>query len=288
MDRTEIQDRLGRYTFYHTIRLTDDLETPGWPACVPVVEKTLEALRGVDLRGRRVLDIGCRDGLVSFEAEKQGAGEVIGIDNDLSLAATEFLAPFFNSRVSFHEMSIYDLTPQTFGLFDVVVLSGVLYHLRYPFWGLKILRDVLQDGGELILETSILVDDNSRALLFCPTGKESPHEPTSCTFFNMKGLTDTLASLDLVVEKVDFLFHARPVSPQPPQSLSHRLRAAWRALRGVALPPSPPPVVIDRATLLVRKVAGSAPHAVRTYWDATHKLHTVDPNPIFAALAESH
>src|SRR5262249_7329636 len=150
-----------------------------------------------------VLDIGCRDGLFSFEAEKMGAAEVIGIDNDPSVAAIRFLIPYFKSKVQMHELNVYDLLPTTFGKFDVVIFSGVLYHLRYPFWGLKLVRDVVKDGGTLLLETAVYVDDNKYPLLFCPVGAESPYEPTSCTFFNTKALTDTLYSLGLTVRKID-------------------------------------------------------------------------------------
>jgi 2-polyprenyl-3-methyl-5-hydroxy-6-metoxy-1,4-benzoquinol methylase len=89
---------------------------------------------------------------------------VIGIDSDLSKGATEFLIPHFRSHVQMHELTLFDLRPQTFGRFDVIVLAGVLYHLRYPFWGLKILRDLLSPDGILIIETAILMDDNRHAM----------------------------------------------------------------------------------------------------------------------------
>lgn len=31
MNETELRSRLGDYTFYHTIKLTEQLSTPGWP-----------------------------------------------------------------------------------------------------------------------------------------------------------------------------------------------------------------------------------------------------------------
>ena len=42
-----------------------------------------------------------------------------------------------------YELNLYDLTVERFGKFDVIMLPGVLYHLRYPFWGLKIQSDVV-------------------------------------------------------------------------------------------------------------------------------------------------
>jgi len=98
------------------------------------------------------LDIGCRDGLFSFKAESMVAGEVIGIDNDLSEPATQFLIPFFNSKIQMKQLNLYEILPDTFGLFDVVIFPGVLYHLRYPFWGLKVIRDITNIGAHLLIE----------------------------------------------------------------------------------------------------------------------------------------
>ena len=77
-----------------------------------------------------------------------------------------------------HELNLYDLTPEQFGTFDVVICSGLLYHLRFPFFGLKRISDVLRIGGDLVLETATWVNDNSTACCFCPIGEESPYDPT--------------------------------------------------------------------------------------------------------------
>jgi SAM-dependent methyltransferase len=253
VDEQTIRRQMVKYTFYHTVRLTDTLQTPGWEAITPVVGKTLEALRTLDLRGKRVLDFGCRDGLCCFEAEKLGAAEVIGIDNDLSRGAVEFLIPFFQSRVRMVELNVYDLTPQHFGTFDVIVFSGVLYHLRYPFWGLRRLKDVLRDGGALVLETATLEDDNRHALLYCPVGDESPYEPTSCTFFNLKGLRDSLHSLGLEVQSVSSLCQYPPVNTLD---------------RAVPL--------IERSTLVCtpRPRAQESQGYPVSYWEGTHTINS--------------
>jgi hypothetical protein len=49
---------------------------------------------------------------------------MIGIDNSLSAAATEFLIPFFRSRVRMEEGNLYDLREGRFGRFDVILLAG--------------------------------------------------------------------------------------------------------------------------------------------------------------------
>ena len=202
------------------------------------------SLRELDFRGKRVLDIGCRDGLFCFEAERLGAAEVIGIDNDPSIPMREFLIPCLRSKVRLHELNLFDLRPETFGTFDIVIFPGVLYHLRYPFWALKLFRDVLAPDGTLVLETAVYADDNRLPLLHCPVGAEIPYEPTSCTFYNFKALKDTLHSLGFVVRCVDTLHNSYPAPPDTPP----------RPAR-----PEQPPRVDQAALVAVRAPGGSRP-----------------------------
>lgn len=277
MTEQELREQLGRYPFYHIIQLTESVATPGWPLGMATAEFTLRRLRALELRDRRVLDVGCRDGLLSFEAEKMGAAEVVAIDNDLSRGAVEVLIPFLRSRVRMCQMNLLDLRPETFGTFDLVICPGVLYHLRYPMWALKLLHDVLNDGGELLLETAVYLDDNRRPLLLCPTGEDSPYYPdgTSCTFFNVKGLTDTLTSLGLSVLRVEYKNPARVRRLQAPPGLRSRL---WALLTGRNPGEKPDPVA--RALFHCRKVSAAVNQYVAGYWDRTHTMHSTPAKPV--------
>lgn len=250
MDEQEIKRRLAQYKFYHVIELADGLTTPGDQGLLKSQAPVLAAIEALNLHGKRVLDVGCRDGLYSFAAEGRGAAEVIGIDNDLSKGAVEFLIPYFGSAVRMHELNLYDLAPQRFGKFDVIILAGVLYHLRYPFWALKILKEVAQAGGILIIETAIIYGMDEHAMLYCPVGDESPYEPTSCTFFNRKGLTDTLSSLGWRTISVTCLH------PE-----------AERAQRAGDRP------AIDRAVFVCELSDECGNEHVERYWHVRHNLH---------------
>jgi Protein of unknown function (DUF1698) len=105
------------------------------------------------------------------------------------------------------------------GFFDVILFPGVLYHLRYPFWGLKVLRDMMKPDGELLTETAIWPGDSNNAM--------SPYEPSSCTFFNEKGLVDTLKSLNFDTVEVEFL---------PGRSLHDQIARCWIPTRKLRVP----------------------------------------------------
>ncbi len=205
MTDSELSAQLERYKWYHIIPLTSAVSTPGRADFASYHPPVLRQMDAVDFRGKRVVDIGCRDGKFCFEAERRGAGEVMGIDTSLSLGAVELLIPFFKSKVRMLEMGLYDLNVAEHGQFDIVLFPGVLYHLRYPFSALKTLADLLPDGGRMIIETGIFADENKRALLFCPVGKESPYEPSSVTFYNRKGMVDSLKTFGLRVDAVDYM-----------------------------------------------------------------------------------
>src|SRR6186997_2869936 len=108
MTEAQLKEEIKRYTFYHIIKLTDTVTTPGVEAYVPAQKLCMKYVKSLDIAGKRVLDIGCRDGLFSFAAERMGAAEVVGIDSDLSRGATELLIPYLNSKVRMHRMNVFD------------------------------------------------------------------------------------------------------------------------------------------------------------------------------------
>lgn len=194
MDLQELKKRLADYRFYHNIELGEGVRTPGILEHVASQQPVLKAIQDLDLPGKRVLDLGCRDGLYSFAAEKRGAAEVIGIDNNLSKGAVELIIPFLKSSVKMVERNLYDVAPAEFGTFDVIIFAGLLYHLRYPMWGLKVVRDLCGPNAKVLIETAIFYGLPKLPLLYCPAD-DGPYTQTSRSFFNKKGLLDSLKSI---------------------------------------------------------------------------------------------
>lgn len=123
-----------------------------------------------DLRGRRVLDVGCGSGYHGWRMAGAGARTVLGIDPTILflmqyLAVKRFAvdAPFWFAPLRMEEL------PAATAAFDTVFSMGVLYHRRSPLDHLLELRDALRPGGELVLET-LVIEGDARAVLM-PTGR---------------------------------------------------------------------------------------------------------------------
>lgn len=158
-DHAVIREMMATRThWYHQVELAPGVTTPGTHNS----SLGLAYLDGVglpaDCTGKRVLDIGCMDGFFSFEMERRGA-EVVGLD----YAAPDFTgfsiaAQILGSRVEHRTANVYDLTPEGFGTFDIVLFLGVLYHLRNPMLAFDRIREVIADDGLLFVETQLPTD----------------------------------------------------------------------------------------------------------------------------------
>ncbi len=119
-----------------------------------------------DLRGRRVLDVGCGSGYHGWRMLGAGAAQVLGIDPTL-LFLMQYLAvkrcapqaPFWFAPLRMEEL------PTATPAFDTVFSMGVLYHRRSPLDHLLELREVLRPGGELVLETLVIAGDQHSVLM---------------------------------------------------------------------------------------------------------------------------
>ena len=123
----------------------------------------------VDLRGRRVLDIGCGNGYFGLRMLGAGAHLVVGVDPTILfvmqwLACRHFAGDLPNFVLP---LGVEDLPEGSAG-FDAVFSMGVLYHRRDPLKHLDRLRSLLRPGGVLVLETLVLPAGQDDALLVPP------------------------------------------------------------------------------------------------------------------------
>jgi tRNA (mo5U34)-methyltransferase len=156
--------------WYHTLDLGKGVVTPGWMDLRPVVS----LLPWPEVRGKRCLDVGTYDGFFAFELERRGAGSVVATDIsdhaqwDWPRAARERGAEYLaavagekgqgfevaraalGSGVEKREISVYELSPEAVGTFDVVVCGSLLLHLKDPVRALEAIRSVCAPGGSFL------------------------------------------------------------------------------------------------------------------------------------------
>lgn len=177
------QSDIDKHKWYHRFDFGNGLSTPD-VGNEPLLQFIESNMRNADFKDKSVIDIGCRDGRLSILAESLGASRVVAVDNDLSKALTEVVIPHFKSKIETYEANLIHLTPeQVKAPFDIVMLFGVLYHLRYPAYGLKRAVDCLKQGGLLLIETAVYVSEpHHLPIMFCPYEEFQPYERGSCSY----------------------------------------------------------------------------------------------------------
>lgn len=125
----------------------------------------------VNLRGRRVLDIGCGNGYFGLRMLGAGADLVIGIDPMLLFVMQWQVCRHFSGDIPNFvlPLGIEDL-PDLPVTFDAVFSMGVLYHRRDPLHHLRRIRDLLGNEGVMVLETLVLPAERENELLI-PEGR---------------------------------------------------------------------------------------------------------------------
>jgi tRNA (mo5U34)-methyltransferase len=178
-EREDLRRRVEALSWVHRIDLGGGLVTPGAWKRSALVERALDRL---DLSGKSVLDIGCWDGLWSFEAERRGAASVLAVD-DLSQRSLDDQPTFrlaheaLGSRVEYlGDLDVHRAAERLAGrTFDVVLFLGVYYHLKHPLLALSNLRRLTRPGGVLLTEGPVRPGRRARADFFhSRTHKDDP------------------------------------------------------------------------------------------------------------------
>lgn len=103
----------------------------GEPQIEHAKEGLLKLISAEDFKDRSFLDIGCGSGLHALAASRLGVSRIVGVDIDPNSTATarKILAERNPSTPwQIENISVFDLTPDHFGTFDIVYSWGVLHH----------------------------------------------------------------------------------------------------------------------------------------------------------------
>ena len=233
----EVEQDAARYKWYHCVQLTESYHTPGicgWSRKNRDWEKKYLFPSEKELAGKSLLDIGAMNGFFSFEAERRGAARITAIDRDPpgfpdAREAFGFAAKTLGSKVIYRAKSVYDLEPSDSGTFDYVLMYGVLYHLKFPLYGLYRAASVCNDV--FLLETHVTLNDDPQwpMMLFYP-GSELNDEPTNWWGPNVR-------CVDAMIEHLGFKIEARHRHEQNVTGL----QTARYTVRGRRVAATPPP-----------------------------------------------
>jgi 2-polyprenyl-3-methyl-5-hydroxy-6-metoxy-1,4-benzoquinol methylase len=168
--------------------------------------------------GRRALDVGAADGLLSRHLTDRG-WRVTALEGDAAAAA--------RGAVHCERMIVADLDrelPPLGGAFDAVVCGDVLEHLVEPSRVLRDLARALTPRGRLILSIPNVAHLWVRLSLLCGKfdyAERGILDRTHLRFFTARTLRDLLATAELVVLR-------RTVTPAPlPEIVPARWHGPW-------------------------------------------------------------
>jgi SAM-dependent methyltransferase len=141
--------------------------------------------------GRRVLDLGCRDGALT--QAYAGGNEIVGVDAD-----SEALAEAEKLGIETRWADLDDALPFDEAAFDVVVAGELLEHLRDPRRVVAEVRRVLRPGGTFVgsVPNAYRLKNRLRFVL----GRKPEDDPTHLQMFSpadVRRLLDVFESVHL-------------------------------------------------------------------------------------------
>jgi len=123
----------------------------------------------VDLKGKRVLDVGCGGGILSESMSLKGA-DVTGIDlGEKALNVAKLHALETGAKVNYQLISVEELAQQQAESFDVVTCMEMLEHVPDPAAIVGACARLAKPGGQVFFST---INRNPKAYLFAVIGAE--------------------------------------------------------------------------------------------------------------------
>jgi tRNA (mo5U34)-methyltransferase len=160
----QMLERAEAINWYHSMELAPGHATEGEFDLRPLVRHY-----GIpdDLNGKRAIDVATFNGFWAFELERRGA-EVVALDLSSAeeidwpalrpryLSETPLSEGFhiahaiYGSSAERIERSVYEVTPEEVGTFDLVFCGSMLIHMKNQFRALERMQALLRPGGLFI------------------------------------------------------------------------------------------------------------------------------------------
>lgn len=123
----------------------------------------------VDLKGKRVLDVGCGGGILSESMFFKGA-DVVGIDlGEKALKVAKLHQLESGANVDYQYIAVEQLVAQQSASFDVVTCMEMLEHVPDPASIVAACAQLVKPGGSVFFST---INRNPKAYLFAVIGAE--------------------------------------------------------------------------------------------------------------------
>jgi len=163
--RHDLRSELARFgTWTYPFQLEGDIVTPlhvDWLAQVHETRVRMIFPKLDEIFGGRwpevtCLDVACNEGFFGFEVSRRGAKAVVGFDaRPGNIEKAEFIKRHYGrENITFHVDDLSNLTADRFGVFDLTLFLGILYHLENPMDALRRVRSATREL--CVVDTQVL------------------------------------------------------------------------------------------------------------------------------------
>lgn len=173
-------DALLKQWWYYSVEVAPGQMAKGiYPTGVPLLPRQL--LRGVDLNGAECLDLGTMEGLIPTLMKRGGASRVLAADAvDHCLDKLKAIREIYDVDFTYARIGLmYDLSRKLakFGGYDLINLSGLLYHVFSPLHVIASARALLKKNGLMIISTNV-INRNDYTMEWNAAGRLQPESNT--------------------------------------------------------------------------------------------------------------
>lgn len=171
-------DELAALWWYYSVELVPGKIARGiYPDRLPMLPRMM--LRGIHGKGR-ALDVGCMEGLMCVEMVRRGFEVLANDASDHCINKLQAVAHAHKTDFQFCAVpSVYRLQDTMPGAFDLINLSGLLYHVVSPLAVMLGARSILKRNGVMILSTNVMAQPG----YFAQFNGEGALQPRGDTFW---------------------------------------------------------------------------------------------------------